>query len=64
MGSVCIFNHITLTEGKNNVTIPLSEIKREALSRVSEICFVIKPSAYVEDEGMFQIIGLEIDCNT
>lgn len=55
---------ITLTGGENSVTIPLNEIKREALRHVSEICFVIKPSAYVEDEGMFQIIGLEIDCNT
>lgn len=54
---------IALAEGENKVTIPLSEIKREALRTISEICFVIKPSAYVEDEGMFQIYGLEIVCN-
>lgn len=55
---------ITLTEGENMVSIPLSEIKHEALKKVSEICFVIKPSAYTEDEGMFQIYGLEIVCNS
>lgn len=55
---------VTLTEGENKVLIPLSEIKREALKHVSEICFVIKPSAYVEDEGMLQVYGLEIACHT
>ncbi len=55
---------IALTDGENKVTIPLSEIKREALRIVSEICFVIKPSAYIEDEGMLQIYGLEISRNS
>lgn len=55
---------IALTEGENKVTIPLREIKHEALKTVSEICFVIKPSAYIEDEGMFQVYGLEIACNS
>ena len=54
---------VILREGENKVIIPLSEIKREALKCVSEICFVIKPSAYIEDEGMIQIHGLEIVCD-
>lgn len=54
---------VTLAEGENTVLIPLSEIKHEALKRVSEICFVIKPSAYVEDEGMIQIYELKIACD-
>lgn len=54
---------VILREGENEVIIPLSEIKREALKRVSEICFVIKPSAYIEDEGMIQIHGLEVVCD-
>lgn len=51
---------VLLQKGDNMVTIPLGEIKHEALKYVSEICFVIKPSAYIEDEGMVQIAGLEI----
>lgn len=51
---------IPLNEGVNKITIPLSEMRFEALKRVSEICFVIKPSAYIEEEGMIQIYGLEV----
>lgn len=53
---------INLRDGENEITIPLGEIKREALKYVSEICFVIKPSAYIEEEGMIQIYGLEVIC--
>lgn len=55
---------VHLKEGENKITLPLGEIKKEALKNVSEICFVIKPTAYIEDEGMFQIYGLEVICNT
>lgn len=55
---------IHLRDGENEITIPLGEIKREALKHVSEICFVIKPSAYIEEEGMIQIYGLEIICDS
>lgn len=49
-----------LTEGINSIDIELKSIRSEALKRVSEICFVITPSAYIEDEGMFQIKNLRI----
>lgn len=52
-----------LHEGENRVAIPLCELKCERLKYVSEICFVIKPSAYVEEEGMLQINDFELSCN-
>lgn len=54
---------IPLHEGENQVSISLGELKCEALRRISEICFVIKPSAYVEEEGMLQIYDFELVCN-
>ena len=54
---------VLLNDGENQINIPFSEIKCEALKRVSEICFVIKPSAYIEDEGMLQIYDLEVVYN-
>lgn len=51
---------VNLADGPNNIVIPLRELKSEALKQVSEICFVIKPSAYIEDEGMIQIRDFEI----
>lgn len=51
---------VLLSEGINNIDIELKSIKSEALKRVSEICFVITPSAYIEDEGMFQIKDFKI----
>lgn len=51
---------ILLNDGVNDIIVPLSEIKSEALMQTSEICFVIKPSAYIEDEGMFQIRNFSI----
>lgn len=35
-------------------------MQSDALKQISEICFVIKPSSYIEDEGMFQIGKLNI----
>lgn len=46
---------IDLGGGINNIVIPLNNLKSEALKQISEICFVIKSSAFLEDEGMFQI---------
>ncbi len=51
---------ISLESGINNITIPLEELKSEALKQVSEICFVLKPSAYIQDEGVFQICDFEL----
>lgn len=49
-----------LGTGKNQVLIPLREIRSEAAKQVSEICFVITPSAYRKTEGRLRICGLEI----
>lgn len=44
-----------LSNGLNNIQIPLTQMKSEALRQVSEICFVLKPSAYVKDKGIIRI---------
>lgn len=51
---------VALGSGVNSIVIPFKGMKREALKQISEICFVIKPSFYIEDEGMFQIGNLEM----
>lgn len=51
---------VLLMDGITNISIDLKDIKCEALKEVSEICFVITPSAYIEDEGMFQISNFRI----
>ena len=51
---------INLGDGMNNIIIPLKEIKSEALEQISEICFVIKPSAYIKDAGTLQIKDFKI----
>jgi hypothetical protein len=51
---------ISLGAGLNQVSIPLREIMHEALKEVSEICFVLFPGYYTEEEGMFQIIDMEL----
>lgn len=50
----------SLGVGINNIIIPFQKLKYKALKDVSELCFVIKPSAYIEDEGRFQINYLKI----
>lgn len=50
----------SLSNGEIEINIYLHEMKSEALKQISEICFVIHPSAYIEDEGMFQINDFKI----
>lgn len=50
--------------GENEVRIPLREIRKEAAKQVSEICFVITPSAYIKNEGQFRIHELGICLDT
>lgn len=52
---------VMLGDGLNKIVISLRELKCEALKQVSEICFVIKPSAYIEDEGMFEVKNLSVE---
>lgn len=51
---------IDLSSNETDINIPLNEIKSEALKQVTEICFVIHSSSYIEDEGMFQIKNFKI----
>ena len=53
-----------LGTGENEIRIPLREIRKEAAKQVSEICFVITPSAYIKNEGQFRIHGLGICLDT
>lgn len=53
-----------LGTGENEIRIPLHEIRKEAAKQVSEICFVITPSAYIKNEGQFRIHGLGICLDT
>lgn len=46
--------------GESTVSIPLVNMRGEALSRISEICFVIHPCDVSVDEGMFLIKEIEI----
>lgn len=47
--------------GENKLHIPLEKMKSNALSNISEICFVIHPDDIVEDEGMYKISEIEIN---
>ena len=47
---------------KNNaLSIPLASMQSSALSRVTEICFVIHPGDVNEPEGMFEIGNLHVN---
>lgn len=49
-----------LDYGENKFCITLDEMRSEALSNISEICFVIHPDDVVEEEGMCKIGEIEI----
>ncbi|MCI9364708.1 MAG: toll/interleukin-1 receptor domain-containing protein [Oscillospiraceae bacterium] len=46
--------------GENKLSIPLENMRSEALKHISEICFVIHPDDVVEEEGMYKIGKIEI----
>ena len=46
--------------GENRISIPLCSMKSNALSHVSEICFVVHPEDVVEAEGMFKISEMRV----
>lgn len=46
--------------GENQLSIPIEKMKSNALSAISEICFVIHPDDVVEDEGMYKISNMNI----
>ena len=41
--------------GENKISIPLKDMRNNALREITEICFVIHPEDVIEKEGMFQI---------
>lgn len=49
-----------VTYGENRLSIPLSQMRSEALSEISELCFVIHPEDIIEKEGMFQISKINV----
>lgn len=49
-----------LTQGTTTVDISLKKMLRTALESVSEICFVLPPSAYLKDQGTFTISNVKI----
>lgn len=51
---------IFLQTETTSVDIELSKIESKALKYVSEICFVITPSAYLNDKGVFKIKNFRI----
>ena len=46
--------------GDNTLSIPLSDMRGDALRDITEICFVIRPEDIVEDEGMFKVKNVKI----
>ena len=51
---------IPLQRGTTKVDIKLKEMQYAALESVSEICFVLPPSAYLKDQGAFTISNVKI----
>ena len=52
--------HQNIQYGENKISIPLSAMKSDALTHISEICFVIHPEDVVEAEGMFKISNIRV----
>ena len=46
--------------GENELSIHIEKMKSNALTSISEICFVIHPDDIVEDEGMFKMGNINI----
>ena len=52
---------LPLTSGDNNISIPLKDMRSNALGHISEICFVIHPNDVTEKEGMFIIKDIKVE---
>lgn len=50
-----------VANGENNLKVPLEKMRSQALSNISEICFVIHPDDVVENEGMYKVSGIVIN---
>lgn len=46
--------------GENKISIPLKDMRSNALREITEICFVIHPEDVIEKEGMFQIGDVKV----
>ena len=49
-----------LKSGDNTISIPMSSMDSNALSNITEICFVAHPTDVVEDEGTYKISDIKI----
>ena len=52
--------HLPIHYGENQFSVPLIDMQSEALSNVSEICFVVHPGDTVEIEGMVKICNMRV----
>jgi len=52
--------HFPIHYGENQFSVPLIDMRSEALTRISEICFVIHPNDTVETEGMVKIRNMRV----
>lgn len=52
--------HLPIRYGENAFSVPLVDMQSEALSNISEICFVIHPGDTVENEGMIKICNIRV----
>ena len=52
--------HLPVHYGENHFSVPLIDMQSEALSNISEICFVIHPGYTVENEGMIKICNMRV----
>lgn len=52
--------HLPVHYGENRFSIPLIDMQSEALSNISEICFVVHPGDTVENEGMIKICNMRV----
>lgn len=47
-------------QGKQHFTVPLFELESEKLNQITEICFVVHESEFVEIEGSFMIENIKV----
>lgn len=51
----------SVEQGECYFSIPLEQMRSDALNNISEICFVIHPDDVTEEEGMFKIGEIEVN---
>lgn len=49
-----------ISQGANNIEIPIKEMDIEGIKQISEICFVCRNEYIMEEEGMFSIQNIQV----